>query len=141
VEAVLSTAAGVLNVLLDGPRYGRELIRLLSARARGTVNPRPGTVYRTFESLVRKGYVRSWTVVPGGRRGARARRYYDLTPKGIAVAESQREALAELLGFPASRPSSADAQLMSARLHRAAEVSAFTLKLQRAVRQASGRRP
>jgi len=140
MEAILSTTAGILNVLLDGPRYGRDLIRLLHTRARGTVNPRPGTVYRGFESLVRKGLVRGWTIVPGGRRGARARKYYELTPEGIAVAERQREALAHLLSLTALRPPPDDALLMRDRLRRAAEVSAFTLKLQRRVRQASGER-
>jgi DNA-binding PadR family transcriptional regulator len=140
MEAVVSTSAGVLCALMEGPRYGRDLIRFLSARAQGMVNPRPGTVYRAFGSLVRKGYVRSWTVVPGGRRGARARKYYELTPKGIAVAERQREAMAQILGLPPPRQSSVEARLMGARLRRAAEVSAFTLELQRGVRQASGRR-
>ena len=139
MEAVLSTSAGVLHTLTGGPRYGRDLIRLLSARAQGTVNPLPGTVYRAFQSLVRKGYVRSWTVVPRGGRGARSRKYYELTPKGIAVAERQREAMAHLLGLPAPLPSTAEANLMSARLRRAAEVSAFTLKLQHGVRHASER--
>jgi DNA-binding PadR family transcriptional regulator len=93
MKAVLSTSAGILHTLTDGPRYGRDLIRLLSTRAQGTLHPRPGTVYRAFESLVRNGYVRSWTVVPGGRPGARSRKYYELTSKGIALAEEQREAM------------------------------------------------
>ena len=139
MKAVLSTSAGILHTLTDGPRYGRDLIRLLSARAQGTLHPRPGTVYRAFESLVRNGYVRSWTVVPGGRRGARSRRYYELTSKGIALAEEQREAMAHLLGFPAPLHSMAEAALMGARLRRAAEVSAFTLKLQQGVQRASKR--
>jgi DNA-binding PadR family transcriptional regulator len=104
------------------------------------VNPRPGTVYRAFESLLREGYVRRWTVVPGGRRGARARKYYELTPKGIAAAERQRGALAQLLGFPGPHQSVAQSHRMGERLRRAAEVSAFTRKLLHGVRQASGRR-
>ena len=140
MEAVLSTSAAVLHTLTEGPRYGRDLIRLLSARAQGMVNPRPGTVYRTFDSLVRKGYVRSWTVVPGGRRGARSRKYYELTPKGIAVAERQREGMADLLGLRAPLQRTAEAHRMSARLRRAAAVSAFTLKLQHGVRRASSAR-
>ncbi len=124
---------------MQGPRYGRDVIRTLSARARGTVNPRPGTVYRTFDSLVRTGYVRCWTVVPGGRRGARARTYYELTATGIAAAERQRAALAQLLGLAAPGPSTADAELMGERLERAVEVSTFAHELLRGV-QASGRR-
>ncbi len=87
-------------------------------------------MYRAFGSLVRRGYVRSWTVVPGGRRGARARKYYELTPRGIAVAERQRAAIAHLLGFPVPLHSTVEAARMGARLRRVAEVSALTFKLQ-----------
>jgi DNA-binding PadR family transcriptional regulator len=139
MKAVLSTSAGILHILTEGPRYGRDLIRLLSARAEGTLHPRPGTVYRAFEALVRQGCVRSWTVVPGGRRGGRSRRYYELTAKGIAVEERQRAAIAHLLGFRMPLRSPVESQLMGARLRRVAEVSAFTFKLQQAVRRASGR--
>jgi DNA-binding PadR family transcriptional regulator len=140
MDAVLSTSAGILHTLTEGPRYGRDLIRLLDTRAQGALNPRPGTVYRAFGSLVRKGYVRKRIVVPGGRRGARSRTYYELTPRGIAAAERQRKAIAHLLGFPARLHSTAEAHLMEARLRRVAEVSAFTLALQKAVRQAARRR-
>jgi DNA-binding PadR family transcriptional regulator len=139
MEALLSTSAGILHTLTEGPRYGRDLIRLLRVRARGALHPRPGTVYRAFGSLVRKGYVRSWTVVPGGRRGARARKYYELTARGIAAAETQREAIAHLLGFSVPIHSTVEAARMGARLRRVAEVSAFTSKLQQGVRRASDR--
>jgi PadR family transcriptional regulator PadR len=137
MEATLSTAAGVLALLTDGPRYGRDLIRLLSVRAAGVINPRPGTVYRAFDSLARRGLLRSWTVVPGGQRGARSRKYYELTPEGIAAAERQRQALAAFLDVASPRPSPADAGLMGARLRRASEARSFALKLQRGVRHAA----
>jgi len=140
VEAALSTAAGVLSLLTGGPRYGRDVIRLLSARAQRVINPRPGTVYRAFESLARKGYVKTWTVVPGGRRGARSRRYYELTPRGMAAAEKQHQALAAFLDLQTQAPSSPDAELMGARLRRASDVRTFALKLQRGVRQAAAQR-
>ena len=139
MEAALSTAAAVLHALMEGPRYGRDLIRVIAARAHGTVNPRPGTVYRALASLGRKGHVRSWTVVPGGRRGARTRRYYELTLKGIAVAERQREALGRLLGLRSPERSTAeDVQLMRERIQRAAELSDFAHTLRRGMLAAGG---
>jgi len=113
---------------------------VLEERGQGTVNPRPGTVYRAAETLVAKRLLRTWIVVPGGRRGARARRYYELTPKGIAAAEAQRKALASLFGFADSPSSTVDTGLMATRIRRAAELSAFAQKLRRGVLQASGRR-
>jgi DNA-binding PadR family transcriptional regulator len=140
MEAALSTSAAVLQALMEGPRYGRELIRTIAARAHGTVNPRPGTVYRALVSLARKGHIRSWTVVPGGRRGARARRYYELTTKGIAVTEKQREALGRLLGLRSpERFTEEDVDLMSERIRRTAELSAFALRLKEGM-LAAGRR-
>ena len=137
MEAILSTRAAILQALTEGPRYARDLIRLIEARAHGLVNPRPGTVYRAADSLVRQRLLHTWMVVPGGRRGARSRRYYELTPKGIAAAQSQREALRRLLG-PTSTPQSADdARFMGERVRRASDVSAFTLKLQRALLQSA----
>jgi DNA-binding PadR family transcriptional regulator len=140
MEAVITTSAAICHALMQGPRYGRDIIRLLNARARGVVNPRPGTVYRAFASLVRKGHVRRWTVVPRGHRGARAREYYELTPKGIASAERQREALAQLLELKAPPPPIAKTHRMGDNLRRAAEVSAFARKLLLGMRHASGRR-
>jgi DNA-binding PadR family transcriptional regulator len=140
VDAVLSTSAAILQTLTEGPRYGRDLIRALKARAHGTVNPRPGTVYRAAEALVTRRLLRTWIVVPGGRRGARARRYYELTTKGAATAEEQRKALARLFRLVPSPARAIDTRLMSARLRRSAEVSAFALKLQRGVVEASKRR-
>ena len=134
VEAIVSTRAAILRALTDGPRYGRDLIRILEVRAQGIVNPRPGTVYRAAQSLVRRHLLHTWTVVPGGRRGARSRRYYELTPKGIAAAEVQREALNRLLGAKAAPESVEEERLMGERVRRAADVSAFTLKLQRGIR-------
>jgi len=135
VEAIVSTRAAVLQALTDGPRYGRELIRILAIRAQGLVNPRPGTVYRAAESLVRRRLLHTWMVVPGGRRGARSRRFYELTPKGVAAVEVQREAMNRLLGATATRESADEERLMGERVRRAADVSAFTLKLQRGIRE------
>lgn len=139
MDAIVSTKAAILQALTDGPRYGRDLIRILQARARGIVNPRPGTVYRAAESLARGGLLRTWIVVPGGRRGARSRRYYELTTRGVGEAEAQREALTRLLGPPAARESADEARLMGERLRRAADVSAFVLKLQRGLRASEPR--
>lgn len=139
MEAALSTTAAVLQALRGGPRYGRDLIRAIGAQADGIVNPRPGTLYRALASLARQGLVRTWTVTPGGRRGARARRYYELTPKGTVTTEQQRTAFGRLLGLLPARPAEQSARLMAERLRRTMELSQFAIKLRTGVRASLAR--
>src|SRR4051812_15991199 len=108
MESVITTKAAVLQALAGGPSYGHGLMRALSRV--GAVDPRPGTIYPALRALVSAGQVRGWTVVPGGSRGGRARRYYELTVKGIATLAAQRRALArlsELAAAPRVRPDAA----------------------------------
>jgi DNA-binding PadR family transcriptional regulator len=133
MEAVLSTRAAVLQALREGPRYGRDLIRVLEGRAPGIVNPRPGTVYRAAAALVRERLLQTWTVVPGGERGARSRRYFELTPRGIAAADRQRRAVARLFGDTSGPPAIEEEAAMRNRLRRASDVSTFARKLQHGV--------
>ena len=140
MEALLTTKAALLQALRSGPGYGRELMRRLSERAPGIVDPKPGSVYPALGSLVRKGYIRSWKVVPGGHRGGRSRTYYELTMKGVRVSESQRRLLARLAG-PAPAAAPADGiERMRERVRDGAELSAFGVELRRALLAAQRRR-
>ena len=80
--------------------------------------------------------MRSWNVA--GAKG-RPRTYYELTAKGIAAAAAEREALEGLIGRERRAPSAETIALMSERLRRCVSVSAFVLKLQRGVREATRR--
>jgi DNA-binding PadR family transcriptional regulator len=140
MDTVLTTRGALLQALGTGPGYGRELMRRLLELAPGLVEPRPGTVYPALETLVRKGYVRRWTVVPGGRRGGRARAYYELTARGVAAAAKQKSSLVRLTTGRPVRPASGDeVLLMRDRLQRGCALSAFGLGLRRSVLRASGR--
>ena len=71
-------------------------------------------------------------VAPGRRRGARARRTYELTPKGIDVAERQRLALRGVAGV-AHRPDPVEMAAMRERLREASELSAAVMSLRDAM--------
>jgi len=101
----LTTQAGLLQVLRSGAGYGLELIRRL-AKSTG-VRLSEARVYPVLKQLERGGLVAAVRLAPKGRRGARARIYYHLTPAGAAAAESQRQALLVLLAPAASQPASA----------------------------------
>lgn len=136
MEAILSTRAAVLAALRSGPSYGSALMRTLGERAAGAVHPRAGTMYLALSSLMREGWVRSWTVVPGDVPGGRRRRYYELTASGIDAAERQREVLLRFLAV--ARPAAASPGLRDG-IRRTAELSAFAYRLQAGL--AGARRP
>ena len=55
-----------------------------------------GAVYVTLERLAQKGCVRTRTGEPTPARGGRAKRYYSITPTGIAALEDARAQLARM---------------------------------------------
>jgi DNA-binding PadR family transcriptional regulator len=87
-----SARAGLLLALRQGPGYGIELLhRVKRLTGHGLA---VGGLYPALEALRRKGFVRRWDVVPGGRRGGRSRRYYELTYKGLLRTQADARALA-----------------------------------------------
>jgi DNA-binding PadR family transcriptional regulator len=117
----LTTQAGLLQVLRSGPGYGLDLIRRLD---QGTgVRLSEARVYPVLKQLEGAGMVEAVRVAPKGRRGARARIYYHLTPLGEAAAEAQRQALLALLAPPPrQQPSARERHLMVRRMLEAEEL-------------------
>jgi DNA-binding PadR family transcriptional regulator len=140
MEAPLTTRAALLLALRDGPGYGLDLIRRVGGRTRGTVRLSAARVYPALKALERQKLVTSSVVVPGGRRGARARTYYDLTPTGVRASSVCREAVAALAaGQPKPGLSAAERKRMAHRLIRADELSTIAAALAGAVRSKRGR--
>lgn len=48
-----------------------------------------GSLYITLQRLERKGLLRSWLGDPSPERGGRAKRYYELTRRGLALLRSE----------------------------------------------------
>ncbi|HLE68256.1 MAG TPA: hypothetical protein VJH87_01120, partial [Vicinamibacteria bacterium] len=82
----------------------------------------------------REGLVRGW-MRPTGASG-RPRRYYELTPRGIADVEDIREVLDRLLGSSRVRIVAADARRMAERVERSGRLSALALQVRSAARRA-----
>jgi len=127
----LRAGTALLLALLQGPGYGLELIERVRVRSRGRIRLPQGAVYPALRDLERRKLLRSWTVNPP--RSGRPRTYYELTTKGIAVAEAQREAI---VGFAASEPLPASSRrellAMRERLFECGEVAEAALWLRRA---------
>lgn len=131
----------MLLALRRGPVYGRELIRRIGSVTDGRVRLSAGTVYPALRALRAARLVAAWSVVPGRKRGGRARVYYELTVAGVRRAETEARALVELAntGRRVSVTTSVTREAMRERLVRVAELAAAAAQLRGAL--ARERRP
>jgi DNA-binding PadR family transcriptional regulator len=120
---VVTARAALLQGLREGPAYGRELVRRIERATSGRVRFAEGSIYPALRRLQAGRLVRSWSVVPGRRRGGRARRYYELTERGVRASEAERRDLLRLAGAASSLPDPAEQERMRARIELGAELS------------------
>ena len=121
---MIAARTALLLALRDGPGYGRELVRRLGRLSGGRLRFAEGSIYPALRRLEAARLVRSWGVVPGRRRGGRARTYYELTERGVRVSEAVRVDLVRLVAPDHPRlPSPEDCQRMRARIELGGELS------------------
>jgi DNA-binding PadR family transcriptional regulator len=133
---MVTARAALLQALREGPAYGRELARRIARATSGRVRFAEGSIYPALRRLLAGRLVRRWSVVPGRRRGGRARRYYELTERGVRSAEADRAELLRLIAAEGPRiPDAEERERMRARIELGAElseeVSALTLHVPR----------
>lgn len=88
---------GVLDILLlkllaERRMYGYELMAALDARSGGFFAAKEGTLYPVLYRLEDAGHIRSSWEADEGRRGV-PRKYYEITPGGIAYLRRATDAL------------------------------------------------
>ena len=84
----------ILSLLEAQPRHGYELSKLIEARSDGMLSFRVASLYPLLYRLEKRRWILGrWVEKAGQRR----RRYYRLTPSGIAVLESQRDTWREFV--------------------------------------------
>ena len=90
---ITTGVAQVLAVLLTDPQVGRYGLELMRATGQPS-----GTLYPILTRLQAAGWVRAeWERVDPAVEGRPARRYYQLTGDGVAVARTELAALQERL--------------------------------------------
>ena len=67
---------------LDGESYGAAVRTEIQERIGRSITP--GAIYPTLDRLEARGLLRSRMSQPTGERGGRSRRYFKVTPAGIA---------------------------------------------------------
>lgn len=85
---LLSAETFVLEMLREGENYGGGIVEEILERTRGSVTIAYGSLYPILNKLEKEGLVRHNRVeYPDA---APARKYYELTPEGVAIATSNR---------------------------------------------------
>jgi DNA-binding PadR family transcriptional regulator len=140
MEPPVTTRVALLQALRDGPGFGQDLIRRIARMTGQEVRLSAPRVYPCLHSLQREGLVSARTVVPGKKRGARSRTYYELTPLGVEVSSGHRRVL-EAIVHRAPKRDEADGARMSERLLAADELSASAMRLREAMRPSETRGP
>jgi DNA-binding PadR family transcriptional regulator len=94
------TTFHILLALFEEERHGYAIIQDVEARTAGELRLSAGTLYRTIARLVEQGLITEVTAEVTRRRAAGddpRRRYYRLTPFGIAVARAETRRLSQLV--------------------------------------------
>jgi PadR family transcriptional regulator PadR len=76
---------------LDDRAYGVTVRQEIELRTKREVSI--GAVYATLDRLEGKGYVNSYRGDPTPQRGGRSKRFFHVTPKGIAAVNRAQHAL------------------------------------------------
>ena len=84
----------VLSLLEAEPRHGYELSKLIEARSGGVLTFHVASLYPLLYRMEERGWiVGRWVEKPGQRR----RRYYEITPDGLATLDAQRASWQEFV--------------------------------------------
>ncbi len=93
----------ILLALADEDRHGYAVIQEVGVRTGGKVRLSAGTLYRTIQRLLEQGLIVEVRERPLPELDDERRRYYRITPFGIAVARAEARRLAQMLDLARQR--------------------------------------
>lgn len=100
IAALLPLPPATLHILLalaDDDRHGYAIQQEIAARTSGAVRMSAGTLYRSIQRMVEQGLIDETDRRPAPDEDDERRRYYHLTPFGLAVARAETERLQALV--------------------------------------------
>jgi DNA-binding PadR family transcriptional regulator len=106
VDAFLPLQPAAFHILLalaDGDRHGYAIIQEVAASTGGALRLGPGTLYRTVQRLLEQGLIVETRDRPAPELDDERRRYYRITPLGLAVARAETGRLAVLVKIARAR--------------------------------------
>ena len=78
----------LLSLLIDKPRHGYEIGKLIEQRSGGSLQFHISSLYPVLCRMEKRGWIRGRWVE---RKGERRRRFYQLTASGRKMLEEQRD--------------------------------------------------
>lgn len=106
IEALLPLQSATFHILMalaDGDRHGYAIIQDVAERTNGELRLSPGTLYRSIQRMLEQGLITETRERPAPEKDDERRRYYRITPFGVAVAKAETSRLNQLLKLARSR--------------------------------------
>jgi DNA-binding PadR family transcriptional regulator len=102
IEALLPLPTATFHILValaDRELHGYAVIQDIAERTEGSVRLSAGTLYRSIHRMLEQGLLRETQERPDPELDDERRRYYRITPFGLAVARAESRRLAGLIGL------------------------------------------
>ena len=99
-ESLLPLPPATFHILIavaDEDRHGYAILQDVSARTNGELKLSAGTLYRSIQRMLDQGLIVETSTRPAPELDDERRRYYRITPFGIAVARAEARRLAQLV--------------------------------------------
>jgi len=99
-EAPVFLTPAVFHVLLalaDGPSHGYGIMQEVDEFTAGSTRLGPGTLYRSIQRMLVDGLIEELAIAAHDESDDDRRRYYRLTPKGLATAKGEAQRIAALV--------------------------------------------
>jgi len=87
----------ILMAVVDSDRHGYSIIQDVVERTGGRLRLSAGTLYRSVQRMLDQGLLTEPRTRPAPELDDTRRRYYRITPLGLAVARSEAARMSELL--------------------------------------------
>jgi DNA-binding PadR family transcriptional regulator len=100
VESLLPLQAATFHILMalaEEDRHGYAIIQDVAARTGGELKLSAGTLYRSIQRMLEQGLIVETRDRPAPELDDERRRYYRITPFGIAVARAEARRLTQLV--------------------------------------------
>jgi DNA-binding PadR family transcriptional regulator len=93
----------ILVSLAEGDRHGYAIIQDVEERTGGEVSLSPATLYRTIHRMLEQGLLVEARERPAAELDDERRRYYRITPLGIAAARAEARRFSQLVAMARAR--------------------------------------